>query len=284
MAKLPYWTALLSISSVIVSTTGSRFCVWNSTHINSTVRSCIYSMHCTENIAFKDIHAIAQGYTEVEAYFCSTDYSFAETVELPRFINTASVSATGVSPSSNIHCNNSNFGLFFRNVRHIILDKVTLIKCGFRNGFNVPFISAVSIINSTVITITSIGITGSSGFGIALVDNNGRINITGSTFEEHFNTVSEQPGRGVLIESSTNEHAAYHIENCNFTRNAASNTSGTSGDNFEQSGGGINAQFKAKTNSVNLTILDCMFEANAAKHGGGLSLLPRARMHEQGVM
>ena len=278
MAKLPYWTALLSISSVIASTKGSRFCVWNSTHINSTARSCIYSVHCTEDIAFKDIHT-TEGYPEVEAYFCSTDYSLDETVELPRFINTASISAIGVSPSSNIHCNNSNFGLFFKNVRHIILDKVMLIKCGFQNE-NLPFISAVSIINSTVITITSIGITGSSGFGIALVDNNGRINITSSTFEENFNTASEQPGGGVLIESSTNEHAAYHIDNCNFTRNAASNTSGTSGDNF---GGGINAQFKAKTNSVHLTITDCMFEANTAKHGGGISLFFQESAHTVAV-
>lgn len=261
---------VISVNTFIVQ--GSKHCVWNSVEGKST--SCTNSVHCSSLITFQDINTIIPTHPEVEIYFCSTDYNLDAATNESRFIYKSSVTISGINPSSNIHCNNSNAGFFFRNVRKIKITNITLIKCGFHTvaeEFKIQFFTTINIINSSEVTIVNSKIKTSHGLGIVLVDNNGHLNILNSSFDENYDPDSKKPGGGILIESSTSQGTVYNIAHCNFTRNGAVRSNRTDVIDFVR-GGGINAHFRAETSNINLTITKCRFESNRAQHGGGLCL------------
>ena len=199
------------------------------------------------------------------------------------------------------HNNSLNYGIAFLQVRDLIINHLTIVRCGMKHNStsylsgkdNFIFTySAMLIKNSIDIILTRVNISGSTGIGLLMYDTGGSVNITESTFIcNHLSSIGT--GGGVHIEFSEcsressscdsrdnryNSNSAYIFDQCMFEGNAATYEHGNydegnfAGNHFVTlgSGGGISLWFNGQAKNNSFEIISSNFTSNNATVGGGL--------------
>ena len=279
MALLYFPVLLLVLASNVAHMEKEVLCVWNSKDsktLNESV-SCYNeddALQCSM-LNFTDLRVefTSEKYDrELEIHLCSAGYNSTD-LHAIKFYNMPSISING--HRSILNCNNEESGLYFESISKISVNDINFNQCGFNMSlsmFNVKFNTAVSIINSTNINISSVSIWGTSGTGLFMLNTGGYINITESRFEENHapNHMTLYVGGGVFIGTTSNQSSvSYKIHNCSFANNTATREGDLEQDSF---GGGINAYFKHVVSNLSIAITKCVFVNNTARYGGALSV------------
>lgn len=263
---------LCLITSLVSLMEASAFCVVNSTEdVNASLcsnsRQCYYGN--TISIQQLSKHIISSNISNIEVYFCSANYDLVSLVV--NFTDVSSILIQGLDATS-IHCSHHS-GLYFKRVRNVEMRTISLNGCGFPNThdkLHPNITTSLYLINSSNIEMTNIDISGSQGIGLAMIGISGYVSIVDSNFDKNRDPFFEAPGAGIFIDSFRSESATYKLENCNFTRNGATNGLGGKVITYYDRGGGVNIYFRAETANVNMTLTGCLFEDNTASYGGGM--------------
>ena len=225
------------------------------------------------------------------------------TVIMPRYLEHFAIEgdvSSDIVPS--IRCIASNAGIIFTNCRQIDLVNLKVENCGtivrstnldIRNSthartWNVS--TALHIKETTDVTMSSVTIFKSCGYGAVFYDVIGSVLITGATFSNNTERNSNHypgyaSGGGIYIEFRPNckrnslfmnSNSNYTFINCRFVNNyAKQQKSIPSYSNCEQSnsygrGGGVSFLSRGNARNNNLTFIGCHFEGNIAMWGGGV--------------
>lgn len=225
-------------------------------------------------------------------YFCS------EMIPLQNVLiveNRMDIAFMGVSGNVVVKCNRStNSGFAFRNVTNIEIKFLALIGCGTNRHYFVPDMlemSSVLITNSCNVDIDGVMIKNYHGFGLAMSNVGGKVNIERSTFGSN-QLLKESPngGSGLYIKISSyicpNRNtggSVYKISHCTFEKNNASNYPTVSNLNensfFNEDsqslgrGGGISITISGNTMNNSIKILHSRVESNSGLWGGGIYAL-----------
>ena len=212
---------------------------------------------------------------------------------LPLYITNSNapilISGTGVSTTI-IQCTNTRAGLCFKGIRNLTIANLTISNCSMlqlvNNPSSIQYPSAVSIYNSSDITIESVSFKHNNGIGLYVINTNGRVNINECVFDgNHITNRDYQGGGGLFIElpfclssysASSNICSRYNITFCNFTNNVAKLDSYISKNvtqYVEQTfgrGGGMSVFSRNYASNNVLYISDAKFIGNTAVYGGGV--------------
>lgn len=288
MAKihLSLFQVLHFLSFAFFFTEGSKLCI-QPTESNPCVQDCIFT-------DLQDINAHIIGHLSAEIYFCSVDYDIT-IANIINFTDLMAVSLIGVPSRSYINCRNKTAGFHFKNVSAIEIRNIQLSQCRFQNAskeIDKNFDASIYITDSANISLTNVMIQNCTGVAMGLVNNQGRIEITDSTFDNNHALNHLHPGGGLYIESSTIQSCTYHIENCIFHNNTANNGAAL-GISIQSSayrvvvlvehsqfhnniahgnGGAVAAGFNGITGGNKIQFSSCNFTANRAENGGSLYL------------
>ena len=226
-------------------------------------------------------------------------------VTLSSFNNTVSnlsniiIAGTGISTTT-IQCISSRAGLYFVNITKLTIVNLNISNCGMLQNsttwnssspFQYP--SAVTIYNSSDITIQSVSFTLNNGIGLSIVNTGGSVAICESVFDGNRITNVDFPGGGGLYiefpfclpdktcySVSSNDSlngSHYVIASCNFTNNFAREAphfpSKRSFPYAKQTfghGGGMSIFLRGYATRNTIDINDTKFIGNIAVYGGGL--------------
>ena len=187
-----------------------------------------------------------------------------------------------------------------KNMEGIIGNIKSIIGTGLTwNHYSpVQYLSAVTIYNSSRVTIKSISLNHNNGIGLSIINTGKFVTISESTFDNNYIINGDQAGGGGLyIEFpfclpdefcdysrpssnplSINSH--YTVESCNFTINATkkmkvalqfhSKNLFTYNEPTFGHGGGMSVFFKGNSTGNIIDIIDTKFIHNTAVWGGGL--------------
>jgi len=224
--------------------------------------------------------------------------SFNNTMSNLSFIN---ITGTGITTTT-IQCSDTKAGLYFVGIRNLTIANLTISNCGmlqnstiWNNSSPVQYPSAVTIFNSSNITIESVSFKLNNGIGLSIVNTGGAVTILRSVFDSNQVTSGDYPGGGGLyIEFSfcflDNNFASYSnysisyshyiVDTCNFTNNFAKKMEITaqfpntnSFSYTEQTfghGGGMSVFFRCYSTNNTINVINTKFIGNTAVWGGGL--------------
>ena len=227
---------------------------------------------------------------------------FPSNTTLSNLVNITIV-GTGIT-STTIQCNISNTGLYFIRIYILTIANLTITNCGmlqnsttWNNSSPVQYPTAVTIYNSSNISILSVSFRYNNGIGLSIINTGGFVIIRNSTFDSNYITNDNYPGGGGLyIEfpfcctdelcdysrsfsnfSSSNSH--YIIDSCKFTNNNAKKMEALQFSNkgsflYSQPtfgrGGGMSVFFRGNSTNNTVDINNTRFIHNTAVWGGGL--------------
>jgi predicted outer membrane repeat protein len=198
---------------------------------------------------------------------------------------------------SQVICNQTDTGIFIRNVTGLVIKDVTLISCGnmFNDTYNY-FMSGIYILQCTDVTIERLTVKQSNGSGMIMFDNGGTVCIRNCTFSGNKDDIRSSSdtlrgGSGLhivlsycgqrtfgnncttevgnVIQSST-----YVIESSVFQNNVGPHYIEAEEPKLLASGfsrgGGLSIILDTSSSYNSIEITHCKFEENSAFWGGGL--------------
>lgn len=198
-------------------------------------------------------------------------------------------SLQGVGAVFTLTCSARNAGLVFNQTQTVMVSNVRLVGCAvLQRGYRARLLSsAVFIVGSTHVQISSISIESSPGTGLILNSNHGIVNISHSNFMDNRLGLSVPDevvygGGGVYLDIYNNTpHSDFQFHNCSFEGNVAENTrrylfiftdeAGESVNGIGR-GGGIFVNMRGEVIDNSVTISRCRFINNTGFLGSGLSL------------
>ena len=213
------------------------------------------------------------------------------------FANLDSLSISGEPNITEIICSNygnSSAGLVLSEIRrNISLQYLKLSYCGSQTTSNrKTFSSALSMFRCQNVKMLKIFIEKSRGIGLSIIyHQGGKVNITSSVFKEnnlpheYIESESVWGGGGIYIaiHDKVNQYfwTTFHIDKCTFENNTShtykhnldfTNALGEEEVGYGE-GGGVHVSINGsgKGFHVALTFSNCLFLANQAYLGGGLS-------------
>jgi len=247
-------------------------------------------------------------FTSGRVHILKESYTFSNLKNI-RF----TVSQAGIP--STIKCtngdSNANPGIAFIKVTNLVIEHLNIVGCGMKHISTsilkdqqfITFLSALYVQNSTDLSVHNVNISSNNGTGLAIIDTNGRVDISGSIFNNNRASVLSEfttlltGGNGVYIEftecapgvigcNSSNyllaNNSVITVNNCEFKYNHAwYNFSGSLAANLDDrtyigfgSGGGLSVQFNGHAIDVFIyvTVTSSNFSSNEASNGGGLAL------------
>ena len=208
--------------------------------------------------------------------------------------------------ATTIQCNSTNTGLSFVGMNDLTIANLTISNCSMLqnsttwNGSSlVQYPSAITIHNSTDVTIHSVSFTLNNGIGLSMVNTGGVVTIYGSAFDGNYVSDSDHHpgGGGVYIEfpfcfsdkypdsvppqNDLNSNSSYTISDCHFYNNTAAKLNPplpfdkdvTPFPCAEQTfghGGGMSVFFRGNSTNNIIDIINTDFVNNTAVWGGGL--------------
>ena len=159
----------------------------------------------------------------------------------------------------------------------------------------VQYPSAVTIHNSSIVTIHSVSFNHNNGIGLSLLNTGRLVKISGSTFDSNYVTEGNYPGGGgvyiefpfcfpnnfpnsVLSDNHLSSNSHYVISTCYFTNNIARkvklrrplNKSSSCNRQTFGHGGGISVFFRGNSTNNTIDIINNTFVGNTAVWGGAL--------------
>ena len=205
-----------------------------------------------------------------------------------------------------IHCNGSDAGIAFVNVRTLVIYSLTMEQCGSERD-STSFIDphtaneterlnvTIYILNCTDVNISHVDIQDSHGTGLSMYDTNGTVDIAYCNFSNNSVSDSEEGGGGIHIEftfcspgiardcsghNGRNQNSSYTIQHCIFTGNRATCSLELVALPFKTNviprngrGGGLYISLASDASGNNFTVTHCHFQQNAAFFTGGGMLL-----------
>ena len=207
--------------------------------------------------------------------------------------------------TTTIQCNSTNTGLSFVGMSNLTIANLTISNCSMLqdsttwNGSSlVQYPSAITIHNSTNVTIHSVSFTLNNGIGLSVVNTGGVVTIYGSTFDGNYVSDNDHhPGGGGLYiefpfcfsdkypdsvppQNILNSNSSYTISDCHFYNNTAVKLNPPPLDEdvtpfpcAEQTfghGGGMSVFFRGNSTNNIINIINTDFVNNTAVWGGGL--------------
>ena len=215
---------------------------------------------------------------------------------------------------------NTGPGVVFLRVEDLIIDHLTIVRCGMRHVNSTSYLagrnfisahSAILIQNSTNISMANVNIFNCSGVGLLIYDTDGLVNITDSVFAYNMlepNLGGGGGGGGIHIEftnctpglavcdSRDNRHntnAKYIIDRCTFEGNVAAYYCKNDCEEKELytrnfitlgTGGGISFWFNGQAKNNSFEVILTNFTSNTATLGGGLHVHSRENATHNHVM
>ena len=205
-----------------------------------------------------------------------------------------------------IHCNGSDAGIAFVNVRTLVIHSLIMEQCGAERD-STSFVDhhtanetehlnvTIYILNCTDVNISHVEIQDSHGTGLSMYDTNGTVDIAYCNFSNNSVSDSDEGGGGIHIEfticspgivghcsghNGRNHDSKYNIQNCTFSNNKANcppdkhshiHVSFSGGIVIPRTGkgGGLYISIGANAQFNNITIYSCTFENNTATYAGG---------------
>lgn len=197
-------------------------------------------------------------------------------------------SLQGVGAVFTLTCSAGDAGLVFNQTHTVLVSNVRLVGCAvLQRVYRAQlFSSAVFIVGSTHVQISSVSIESSPGTGLVLNSNHGIFNMSHSNFMDNRLRQSVPNGvyggGGVYLNIYSNTpHTRYQFHNCSFEGNVAENTgrylyiftdeAGESVNGIGR-GGGIFVNMREDVLDNSIIISSCRFINNTAFLGSGISL------------
>ena len=218
-------------------------------------------------------------------------------------LSNVTIVGNGITATT-IQCNSTRAGLFFRGMSNLTIANLTISNCSMLqnsttcNGSSlIQYPSAITIHNSTDVTIHSVSFTLNNGIGLSVVNTGGVVTIYGGTFDGNYVTDSDHHpgGGGLYIEFPfcftdnsplSNNHLSnsshYTIDTCYFTNNKAKKMNPPPSYNKTSygtcvcvretfgHGGGMSVFFRGNSTNNIINIINTDFVNNTAVWGGGL--------------
>ena len=221
----------------------------------------------------------------------------------------------GETENGRINCNNvkslpeEGAGLSFENCDNLKLHNLSFMNCGaYQNicidthnvrGRNV----AVSIRDSSNIDLHNVTFLSNLGFGLAIFNTNGRVNMTHATFNENRLHPSEcknsSGGGGLLVDfadcggSDGQEfEAEYTLQACNFNQNKNCLSESEKMPflknrdvqfSIDGRGGGVSIMFRGIAANKKISVLNSQFFSNGAMWGGGMAIAFEDGVHNNSI-
>ena len=120
-----------------------------------------------------------------------------------RGLSIIAIVGTGITRTT-VQCNSSNAGLYFIGINNLTLANFTITNCSmiqnsttWNDSSPVQYLSAVTIYNSSKVTIESLSLKYNNGIGLSII-NTGNVTVYESTFDNNYITNSNQVGGGGL--------------------------------------------------------------------------------------
>ena len=219
-------------------------------------------------------------------------------------LSNVTIVGNGITATT-IQCNNTNSGLSFVEMKYLTIVNLTISNCSMLqnsttwNGTSlVQYPSAITIHNSTNVTIHSVSFTFNNGIALSIINTGGNVTIYRSTFDGNYVTDGVHPGGGGLYiefpfcfsdnfpdsvpsQNDLNSNSYYTISDCNFYNNIAVKinplvsfnknlTLFPCGEQTFGHGGGMSVFFRGNSSSNTFNIINTDFVNNTAVWGGGL--------------
>ena len=219
-------------------------------------------------------------------------------------ITNFTIVGTGIT-NSTVQCNSSNAGLYFVGITNLTLANFTITNCSmlqnsttWNNSSPVQYLSAVTIYNSSYVTIKSMSLSHNNGISLSIVNTGKYVTIRESIFDNNYVINGDQAGGGGLYiefpfclpdkfcdysrpsDNYLSVKSHYVIDSCNFTNNAAkkirkalqvsSKSLFTYNEPTFGHGGGMSVFFRGNSADNTIDIINTKFIGNTAVWGGGL--------------
>ena len=204
--------------------------------------------------------------------------------------------------ATTIQCNSSGAGLFFVRMTNVMMANLTISNCSmlqnsttWNGSAPAQYPSAVTVHNSSYVTIHSVSFNHNNGIGLSLVNTGGLVNIIKSTFDGNYVIEGSYPGGGglyiefpfcfpnnfpnsVLSDNHLSSNSHYIISTCYFTNNTAKKITRRRHSTKKSScnrqtfghGGGISVFFRGNSTNNTVDIINNGFVNNTAVWGGAL--------------
>ena len=221
-----------------------------------------------------------------------------------RGLSIIAIVGTGITRTT-VQCNSSNAGLYFIGINNLTLANFTITNCSmiqnsttWNDSSPVQYLSAVTIYNSSKVTIESLSLKHNNGIGLSIINTGKFVTIHGSIFDNNYITNGDHAGGGGLYiefpfclpgklcdytrpsDNYFSNNSWYTIDSCNFTNNAAKKIK-TSSQFHSKSlsayneptfgrGGGMSVFFRGNSTNNTIDIISTKFISNIAVWGGGL--------------
>ena len=215
-----------------------------------------------------------------------SDFVLSDTINISHMHN-LSVIGNGHT----ITCNNFS-GIIISYVTRVLVEDLKFCGCGVQNKYanNVPFHSALLIINSSNINISYTVFENSKGTGLVLFNSQQNVHIYNCSFDhskipDNLLAITSGGGGMYVEQLCTDQPTNFScgsvnitIENCTFTNNAASNYDGSLGcDSGPFSGlgygGGLSLRLQKYSVYIKISVLSCNFLNNSAIWGGAVEVV-----------
>ena len=216
-----------------------------------------------------------------------SDFVLSDTINISHMGN-LSVIGSGHT----ITCNNFS-GIIISYVTRVLVEDLKLYGCGVQNKYanNVPFHSALLIINSSNINISYTVFENSKGTGLVLFNSQQNVHIHNCSFDrgkipDNLHDAITSGGGGMYVEQLCTDQPTNFscgsvnitIENCTFTNNAASNYDGSLGCNSGPFsglgyGGGLSLRLQKNLVYIKISVISCNFLNNSAIWGGAVEVV-----------
>ena len=268
-----YHLLIICLSWIIVQGRHERVCLHDPT--SNTSCSCPNETQKVDaNGTIFEMMIANERMESMELYICSE----INLTAVMRFINKKRIFISSIQPRNRIWCqDHTDAGFLFINVSEIILEGLTINKCAVARDFEeqnttISFKGSIVIMGaSKSVTVSNLRVSESLGIGLALINNQGMINITESIF---VNNSCENGCGGVYIDYSKKSvgiSVQYFIHKCQFINNFAGVQDAKSfprtGNTDLNRGGGLKAFYRGESNDMILKITDCMFLNNNGTWG-----------------
>ena len=221
-----------------------------------------------------------------------------------RGLSNITIVGTGITRTT-VQCNSSNAGLYFIRINNLTLANFTITNCSmiqnsttWNDSSPVQYLSAVTIYNSSNVTIESLFLTCNNGIGLSIINTGIFVTIHGSIFDNNYITNGDHAGGGGLYiefpfclpdklynytrpsDNYLSSNSWYTIDSCNFTNNIAkkiktilqfhSKSLFACNEPTFGHGGGMSVFFRGNSTNNTIDIISSKFIRNTAVWGGGL--------------
>ena len=211
---------------------------------------------------------------ETELNFVTSHYTLTGVLT---FTNKTALTLRGANQTAHLYCSNGA-GLIFTHVAVVKIENMNFDDCGASSNGR---IAAVAIQQGQTVEMSYVTVINSISIGLYLANISKNITVTSleiSNVSINIELDSSRNNTGVYLDSSIVDGAKYKFQNCTFKnsvakKNSTRKRSYANRDYYcpnHEVGGGMTIKIRGVTKNLEVELILCSFDSNAATLGGGL--------------